>query len=77
MKSIPAGNFKTHCLGLMDEVERTRQPIVITKRGKPIAKLVPVDSAKDDLIGSWAGSVRIVGDIVAPAFDPDDWDLLK
>ena len=42
MKTIPAGEFKTHCLRIMDEVNQHRQPVMITKKGVPVAKLVPV-----------------------------------
>ena len=77
MKTIPAGRFKAQCLALMDEVEKTREPIVVTKRGKPVAKIVPAEPKKDDLFGSWADKGRIVGDIVSPIFDEDEWDCLK
>jgi prevent-host-death family protein len=69
---IPAGEFKARCLQLMDEVERGGMELVITKRGRPVAKLVPVTPpAATDIIGSMQGSVRITGDIVSP--DPDEW----
>lgn len=77
MRSVPAGEFKAHCLALMDEVERTREPIVVTKRGKPVAKLVPAEPAGDDLFGSWAGRIQVLGDIVGPAVDESEWDCLK
>lgn len=78
MKMIAAGTFKAQCLALMDEVEATHEPIVITKRGKPVAKLVPVETGKkDDIFGFLAGKVKITGDIVSPVFDLDEWDMLK
>ena len=77
MKTIPAGQFKAQCLALMDEVEKTREPIVVTKRGKPVAKVVPAEPEKDDLFGFWKGKITIHGDIVAPVFDEDEWDCLK
>jgi prevent-host-death family protein len=75
MKTMPAGKFKVHCLQVMDEVQAKRQAVLITKRGKPVAKLVPVnkDGKKDDIFGFMAGKIKIVGDIVAPAFSPKDW----
>ena len=75
MKTIPAGKFKAQCLALMDEVQAKRQSVVITKRGKPIAKLVPVEEAKDDIFGFFKskGKVEIKGDIVGPAFTPEEW----
>jgi prevent-host-death family protein len=71
MKKIAAGEFKARCLTLMDDVRSTRQPLVITKRGKPVAKLVPVDDEKDDFIGRLEGVIRIVGDIESPI---DEWE---
>jgi prevent-host-death family protein len=62
---IAAGQFKAKCLGLLDEVQRQRSEIVITKRGKPVAKLVPVDNPAS-FIGSMKGTMEIIGDIVPP-----------
>jgi len=73
MKRIAAGEFKAHCLSLMDDVQRTRQTVVITKRGKPVAKLVPVQATKDDFIGRLKGKIRIVGDIESPVVPPETW----
>ena len=66
MKKIAAGEFKARCLTLMDEVRSTREPLIITKRGKPVAKLVPAEEAKDEFIGRLEGVIRIVGDIESP-----------
>jgi prevent-host-death family protein len=66
MKNIPAGEFKAKCLHVIDEVQRLRIPIVITKRGKPVAKLVPLDEHQESFVGSMKGTMEIVGDIVAP-----------
>lgn len=69
---IAAGEFKARCLKLMDQVEKTREPVIVTKRGKPVAKLVPVEDAPNKgLYGCMAGSVFIVADIVAP--DSEAW----
>jgi prevent-host-death family protein len=74
-KTIPAGAFKARCLAIMDEVQAKRQAIVITKRGKPVAKLVPVEQDKDDIFGFYKnkGKIEIKGDIVSPAFTPEEW----
>jgi len=72
-KTIPAGTFKARCLAIMDEVQAKRQAVVITKRGKPVAKLIPVEQEKDDIFGFFAGKGTIVGDVVSPAFSPEDW----
>lgn len=73
MKTIAAGKFKAQCLGIIDEVQMKRQSYVITKRGKPAARLIPLDTEKDDIFGFLKGKVRILGDIVAPAFSPEEW----
>lgn len=65
-RSVPAGEFKARCLKLMDEVREQRTEIVITKHGKPVAKLVPVTEAEAPLFGAMKGTARIVGDILAP-----------
>jgi prevent-host-death family protein len=66
-KAIPAGQFKARCLSLLDEVSRTHQVITITKRGKPIARLVPLEEEKPRrLFGFFAGHVVEEGDIVSP-----------
>ena len=78
MKIVPAGQFKRTCLRLLDEVGATREPLVITRRGRPVARLVPVDPA---LVHDWAGAMvgtgRIVGDLVQPAADPAEWEALR
>lgn len=66
MRRIAAGEFKTRCLSLMENVRATRESLIITKRGKPVAKLVPADDVKDDFIGRLEGEFRVVGDIEAP-----------
>jgi prevent-host-death family protein len=73
MKTMAAGEFKVHCLKVMDEVQAKRQAVLITKRGKPVAKLVPVDSAKDDIFGFFKGKGTITGDVVSPALTPEEW----
>jgi prevent-host-death family protein len=61
---IPAGQFKAQCLKIMDEVEGTGKEVIITKWGKPVAKLVSVESESPrDLFGFMAHTVRIKGDI--------------
>jgi prevent-host-death family protein len=73
MKTVPAGKFKVHCLAIMDEVQAKRQAVVITKRGKPVAKLVPVENKKDDIFGFYKGKITILGDVVSPVFTPEEW----
>jgi prevent-host-death family protein len=74
-RTIPAGAFKARCLAIMDEVQAKRQAVVITKRGKPVAKLVPVEQEKDDIFGfmKGKGTIEIKGDIVSPVLTPEEW----
>jgi prevent-host-death family protein len=66
-ETIAAGKFKATCLGLLDEVQRERKEIVITKRGKPVARIVPVEAEKiPNLFGRMKGSGTILGDIISP-----------
>jgi prevent-host-death family protein len=74
MKQMPAGEFKAQCLAVMDHVFQSGEPVLITKHGKPVAKLVPAEKQADDLFGYMAGKVKIVGDIVAPVTPLADWD---
>lgn len=65
-RMIKASEFKAKCLAVLDEVERTRQSVVITKRGKPVAELVPHVSKKKELWGLLKGELFIEGDIISP-----------
>jgi len=71
---MPAGEFKAQCLAVMDKVQQTGEPVLITKHGKPVAKLVPAPSAPDDIFGYMTGKVKIVGDIVGPVTPLEDWE---
>ena len=77
MKTMAAGEFKARCLQVMDQVRSTRTPVVITKRGKPIAKLVPADEGRFDVFDSLKGKIEILGDIVSPVLPAADWEALK
>jgi prevent-host-death family protein len=78
MRRIAAGDFKQHCLRLLDEVGESGEPIVITKRGRAIAQLLPLGAERHE---DWRGAMRdrgeIRGDIVAPAGDVHDWEALS
>ena len=74
-KVIPAGEFKSKCLAVMDEVQTKRQSVIITKRGKPVAKLVPVNLERDDFYDFMKGKGRIRGDIVSPVIADEEWNL--
>ena len=65
-QTVGAAEFKARCLELMDRVEKTGNAIVITKRGKPVARLAPATTRRRSLVGALKGHIRITGDIVAP-----------
>lgn len=71
-ESIPVTAFKDSCLSLIDRVRQTREEIVVTKHGRPVAKLVAFDQSTPLLFGLLAGSVTVHGDIVAPV--DVEWD---
>lgn len=77
MKKIPAREFKARCLGLMDTVQRTKEPILITKRGKVVAKLVPAVETPREFLGRLEGVVKIVGDLESPIEPPEAWEILR
>jgi len=70
---IAAGKFKAQCLAIMDDVKRNHQTVTITKRGKAVAKLVPVEDQPTELVfGFLKGHIHIKGDIVAPT--GEEWN---
>ena len=73
--SIQAGQFKTKCLHLMDEVNEKHISITITKHGKPIAKLIPIEDKSVDFFGCLKGTVTVNADIIAPL--DVDWEENK
>jgi prevent-host-death family protein len=73
MKKMAAGVFKAKCLAVMDEVQKKRVPVLITKRGKPVAKLVPVEQEKDDIFGFMKGKIKVLGDL---QLTKEDWGNL-
>ena len=78
MKTMPAGEFKAKCLRVMEEVRKYRTPVVITKKGRPVAKLVPPDEPKRSIFGCMADKIKIVGDVESPVLPPiDEWDMYR
>ena len=79
METVTISKFKATCLALLDKVKRTGKPIRITRRGEPIAEVVPVSITPGEKpwLGSFQATGRIVGDIITPVVDEDDWEALK
>ena len=80
-RTIAAGEFKAKCLRIMDEVNETGQPVVVTKRGEPVIKVVAITKGKKkSIFGRLVGVMKIHGnpdDLVKPIFPLEDWDMLK
>jgi prevent-host-death family protein len=77
MKQMAAGKFKAHCLSVMKDVQATGEPVVITKRGTPVVKVVPVESDENELFGFLAGEFKITGDIESPVVPTSAWKVMK
>jgi prevent-host-death family protein len=79
IREISISTFKAKCLGLLEEVDKTRTPLRVTRRGKPIADVFPASSEGNERswIGSMSGTVKVLGDIVSPVIDTDTIEALK
>jgi prevent-host-death family protein len=76
MRTIAAGTFKAKCLAIMDEVQAKREPVLITKNGKPVARLMPVEEDQDSIFGFMKGKMKIIGDIESP-IPASEWRRFK
>ena len=74
MRTIPAGEFKSKCLKIMDAVQRTREASRSPNMGVPVALLVPPKSKLKDPSGCLADVIEICGDIVSPVIPDEDWE---
>lgn len=74
---INAAEFRTKCFKILDQVQSTHREVIITKRGRPIAKVVHIDQEvhKDPLIGALKGVGRTLKDLTEPVIDSQDWEL--
>jgi prevent-host-death family protein len=85
IQQIAAGEFKAKCLKIMDEINKTGKSMIVTKRGVPVMKVVPIREVKlrgekDPIFGRLKGIVEIVGDpddLIQPVFPLEDYDMLK
>ena len=78
MQEIAISEFKTKCLGLIEQVRKTKKPIRITRFGKAVADVVPAtpSACRADWLGSMADTIKIKGDIVSPVMEESDWEAL-
>ena len=74
--TIAISELKATCLALLDQVRRTATSVVVTKRGVPIAEIVPPSAAATggDWIGAMRGSATFLDDLIAPVAEPGEWD---
>ena len=79
MEEVSISEFKAKCLALLERVNKTKKPLRITRHGKPVAEVVPPSPAEDRSawIGSMKGRMEILGDIISPAADEDEWEVLR
>ena len=78
MKEIAISEFKAKCLSLLDQVQKTKKPLRVTRFGKPVAEVIPPSPAPAaDWMGSMKEEIEILGDIVGPASDENDWEVLR
>ena len=79
MEEIAISKFKATCLAVLEKVRRTGTPVLVTRFGQAVAEILPPSAPQlgKRSLGSLKGSARIVGDIVSPAADPKDWEVLR
>ncbi len=78
-QTIAISEFKATCLAVLEQVRLTGTSVIVTRRGKPIAEVVPPSLATsgDSWLGSMQGTATITGDLVAPASEPGEWEVLR
>jgi prevent-host-death family protein len=78
MNDVPISEFKAKCLGLIERVHKTRQPLRITRHGRPVAEVIPAGpDRKRKFLGDMVGTGKIVGDIVSPVIDLEDIEAYR
>jgi prevent-host-death family protein len=79
MEKVPISIFKATCLALLDKVKRTGQTIVVTRKGEPIAQVIPPPSPEkpESWLGCFQSTGKILGDIISPAVDAEAWEVLE
>jgi antitoxin (DNA-binding transcriptional repressor) of toxin-antitoxin stability system len=79
MERMALSAFLENCTAVLEEVHRSRQPVLITRSGEPVAEIVPPPPSNPQRpwLGSLRGTGRITGDIISPAADASDWDVLR
>lgn len=71
IKTVPVEKFKATCLDLLDQVQLTGEEIVVTKYGKPVARITPVGNTLEEVRKKI--TTKILGDVISP-LEPEDWE---
>ncbi len=75
MRTMGAGKVKIQFLGILDQVADTREPVTVTKNGRPVARILPMPAEEQDpIFGFYKGKIEVVGDIVSPAYTDEEPD---
>jgi len=79
LKEVAISEFKAKCLGILEQVRKTRKPIRVTRFGEPVAEVIPPSPRERTgrRLGSMVGTGKIVGDIVSPTGSWDDWEASR
>jgi prevent-host-death family protein len=79
VEPIATSQFRATCLSVLERVRKTRKPVLVTRFGVPVVKVVPPSARKRPVgwLGALKGTGQIVGDIVAPATEEKDWEVLR
>lgn len=75
MKEVAISEFKAKCLAMLEEVQKTKQSLLVTKFGKPVAEIIPPSPTRKEggWLGSMKGEIQFLGDILLPVLDESDW----
>ena len=76
-EEIPLKEFRARCLAILDRVQKTKEAVLITNGGRPVAKLVPAEEGPREFLGRLEGIVKIIGDIESPIEPTDSWDAAR
>ena len=77
MEEIAISKFKATCLRLLDSVKKTGRPLLVTRKGEPIALVMPPPPKSKTWLGSMKDTIKITGDIISPALEEEEWEVLQ
>ena len=77
MRKIAAAKCKAQFLGLLSEIEAKREPVTVTKNGRPVAMMVPLPNPKASIADFYIGPGKTHGDIVSPVLDPEEYEAMR